>query len=269
MAIAQFKAAGVASPGLDANVLLGAAAGLDPSVIPIRLDALIDPAAADRFARMVGRRTRREPVAYITGRRAFLDFELHVAPGVLIPRPESEDVVAAALAAIGRLQPRRAIDVGTGSGAIAIALARATPSLAVIATDISAAALAVARANARALGVGPRVHFVRTALVAAVRTADAVVVANLPYIPAGAFDGLAPEVSVWEPRIALDGGVDGLSVIRALLGGLRAARPAACVLEIGADQAHAVDDAARNAGFRTRQVLPDGAGLPRVAVLLP
>ena len=161
---------------------------------------------------MVRRRLRREPVAYILGRKGFRSIELAVDRRVLIPRPETELLVELAL----ELRPRRVLDMGTGSGAIALAIADELPSCEVIATDTSAAALDVARANAERLGLADRVEFVEAMLPPDAGGLD-LIVANLPYVAESEWGGLEPEVTQWEPREALLAGPDGLDVIRAAI----------------------------------------------------
>jgi release factor glutamine methyltransferase len=249
---------------LDANVLLGASLGIDPARVPLLDDVPVPPAAARRFQRMLARRLRREPVAYITGEKDFAGLRFEVSRAVLVPRPETELLVECAQRLIGELHPRRLIDVGTGCGAVAIALTHSHPTLRATGTDTSADALAVARRNAYAHGVGSRMNLVRCDTVRGLRVCQALVVANLPYIPSGAIDGLAPEVARWEPRGALDGGPDGLDVIRRLFRRLRLEPPLACLLEIDADQRVAVTALGVNAGLRATGCYLDLAGRPRV-----
>jgi release factor glutamine methyltransferase len=228
-------------------------------------EAEIPPAASRRFGEMVRRRLRREPVAYITGRKGFRHLELAVDPRVLIPRPETELLVELAL----ELRPRRLLDVGTGSGAIALAVASELPECEVVATDTSAAALEVARANAERLGLAGRVELAEGTL------PDSgefdLVLANLPYVSEAEWGSLEPEVTEWEPREALLAGPDGLDAIRALLSmGLNAG----CVaLEIGrgqADvQADVVGEMAAAAGFSEVEVRRDLAGIDRLVVGRP
>ncbi len=185
------------------------------------------------------RRSGREPVSAIVGRREFWGLELEVGPGVLTPRPETELLVEETL----RLArgPRLLADVGTGSGCVAIALAAELPGARIIATDISAAALAAARRNAAAHGVDARIAWVRTSCLDGVSAAPDVIVANPPYVADDDIAGLPPEVRDFEPRLALAGGPDGLDVIRRLLDA--AARQLApgghLVLELGRGQAPA------------------------------
>jgi len=212
------------------------------------------------------------PLAYLTGEREFWSLRLAVDDRVLIPRPETEALVEEAL----RLLPPapRVADIGTGSGAIAVAVATERPDAAVWATDLSAGALEVARANARAHGVEGRVRFAQgdlaEPLAALAGTLDAVL-ANLPYVPAAEVDGLAPEVRDHEPRLALDGGGDGLRVVARLLGEAPALlRPGGrLLLEVGAGQAAAVRELAGQGAWAVVGTRRDLAGIERVVVLAP
>lgn len=217
---------------------------------------------------MVRRRLRREPVAYILGRRGFRSIELSVDGRVLVPRPETELLVELAL----ELRPARVLDVGTGSGAVALAIADELPGCKVTATDTSAAALEVARVNAAALGLGARVSFHPGTLP---EGQFDLVVANLPYVAEPEWAGLEPEVTEWEPREALLAGRDGLDAIRGLLAEAaererRSSRSAgtnsfaAMALEVGAGQADAVAALLGGAGFAGIERRRDLAGIERV-----
>jgi release factor glutamine methyltransferase len=220
--------------------------------------AEIPASAARRFGEMVRRRLRREPVAYILGRKGFRQIELEVDSRVLVPRPETELLVELAL----ELAPRRVLDVGTGSGAVALAIADELPGCEVLATDTSDAALKVARANAERLGLADRIEFHATMLPLDPPRLD-LVVANLPYVAETEWGGLEPEVTEWEPREALLGGPDGLDAIRAAIPVAAAAAPV-LALEVGAGQAPAVGELLFEAGFATVETRPDLAGIPRV-----
>jgi release factor glutamine methyltransferase len=264
-------AAGVAEPRFDAELLLGEAMGCDRAQLGANPQAEIPPSAARRFGEMVRRRLRREPVAYILGRRGFRDLELAVDARVLIPRPETELLVELAL----DLRPTRVLDIGTGSGAIALAIASELPECEVIATDTSAAALEVARANAERLELGARVEFIEGTL--PTEGEFELVVANLPYVSEAEWARLEPEVTEWEPREALLAGPDGLDAFRALLSErvrflLRTAPQGAnatsgrVALEVGAGQAEAVGGMLYDAGFGSIEARKDLAGIERVVV---
>lgn len=251
-------AAGVDSPRLDAELLLAEATGWERARLAAEPEAGVPAAAARRFGEMVRRRLRREPVAYILGRKGFRQIELAVDRRVLVPRPETELLVELAL----ELRPRRVLDMGTGSGAVALAIADELPGCELLATDTSDAALEVARANAASLGLAERVEFHATMLPPAPPRLD-LVVANLPYVAEADWGGLEPEVTEWEPREALLGGPDGLDVIRAAVAVAATVAPS-LALEVGAGQASAVSELLFAAGFATVETRPDLAGIPRV-----
>ncbi len=281
-AVDAFAAVGVDDPRLDAEVLLAEASGRSRAALVAGPAAELEPAAARRFGELVRRRLRREPVAYIVGRRGFRNIELAVDPRVLVPRPETELLVEVAL----ERQPARVLDVGTGSGAIALAVADELPACAVTATDTSAAALEVARANAARLGLADRVRFLAGSLPEEAAATDPgdrgaepasdLILANLPYVPESDWPTLQPEVREWEPREALLAGPDGLDAIRALLislGGRSSRRiadgnttAAAVALEVGEGQAPAVAALVREAGFGSVEVRRDLAGIERVVI---
>lgn len=225
--------------------------------------------AARCFAEMVRRRLRREPVAYIVGRKGFRHIELEVDRRVLVPRPETELLVELAV----ELSPRRVLDMGTGSGAVALAIADELPGCEVFATDTSSAALQVARANAERLGLADRVEF-HEAMLPAVATEESdaagpgatrldLIVANLPYVAEADWGSLEPEVTEWEPREALLAGEDGLDVIRAAIPVAASTAPV-LALEVGAGQAPAVGELLFEAGFAKVESRSDLAGIPRM-----
>ncbi len=253
-----FAAAGIEDPRLDAEVLLAAALGTDRAALAIDPDAAVDPAAARSFAATVRRRLRREPVAYVLGRKGFRRLELGVDRRVLVPRPETELLVELAL----ERQPRSLLDVGTGSGAIAMAVADELPECEVVATDTSAAALAVAGTNAARLGLDDRVELLAGTIPAG-REFD-LLLANLPYVAEAEWPGLEPEVTEWEPREALLAGPDGLDAYRTLFAG---PIPADCVaVEVGRGQAPAVTEMLSDAGLGRTEARTDLAGIERVVV---
>jgi release factor glutamine methyltransferase len=256
------SAAGVDTPRLDAEVLLAEATGRDRATLAAEPEAPVDPEAARRFGEMIRRRLRREPVAYILGRKAFRQVELAVDPRVLIPRPETELLVEIAL----ELGPRSALDVGTGSGAIALALADELPECEVVATDTSEDALDLARANAERLGLADRIDFERGTLPAG-RRLD-LVLANLPYVSEAEFEALEPEIARHEPRRALVAGPDGLEAIALVAAAAPAAltERGALALEVGAGQAGSVAELFVDLGFGQVEGRQDLAGIPRVVL---
>jgi release factor glutamine methyltransferase len=226
----------------------------------------IDQIAA--YAKLIALRASGMPIAYILGRRTFFDRELVVNPHVLIPRPETELIVECALAWIQAHDRQsdptlRIVDVGTGSGAIAVALASRLPSARILATDISVAALQVAQLNGRDL---PNVRYMQCDLLSGIGGQFDVICANLPYIATAELNVL--EVAKFEPAIALDGGSDGLALIRRLLeqAPSHMARPGLLLLEIGADQGESARAAAQAAFGQTAQISlrKDLSGLDRV-----
>jgi release factor glutamine methyltransferase len=256
-AVIALGAAGVDTPRLDAEVLLAHALGIDRLELLVDGRATVQGPAVRVFQDAVRRRSvGREPVAYITGVKGFRHLDLHVDRRVLIPRPETETLVEAAL---GLARSARVVDVGTGSGAVALALKDERPDLAVTATDSSEDALAVARANAARLGLD--VRFVHADLLEGVGEFDAVV-SNPPYVEDGA--QLAPEIARHEPAQALYAGLDGLVVVRRLVAQAAQQGAAFLALEVGDGQAPAVEDLVREAGFARTERRADLAGTDRV-----
>jgi release factor glutamine methyltransferase len=266
-AIDALRAAGVDEPRLDAELLLGEAMGCERSALIADGGAEVPAAAGRRFGEMVRRRLRREPVAYILGRKGFRNIELTVDRRVLVPRPETELLVELAL----ELQPASVLDVGTGSGAIALAVADELPACAVTATDTSPGALEVARANADRLGLADRVRFLEGTLPEA-ESFD-LVLANLPYVAERDWPTLQPEVARWEPHEALLAGPDGLEAYRTLIpecaGHLHRyaeQKAGALAVEVGEGQAEAVAALVGQAGFEGIETRQDLAGTERVVV---
>ena len=252
----RLRAAGCETPRLDAELLLAEVLACDRGQLVVDGHAALPDEAVRRFDAMVERRAAREPVAYILGRKDFRRISLMVDRRVLIPRPETELLVDVGCSlTLGA----RVVDVGTGSGAVALALKDERPDLVLAGTDDSAEALSVARANASRLGLD--VRFAYADLLDG-RAYDAVL-GNLPYVASSA-TGLAPEITNYEPPVALYGGVDGLDLVRRLLAQLDGVAVAA--LEVAFDQAEAVSSLAAEAGFKSVQRLRDLAGYERVVV---
>jgi release factor glutamine methyltransferase len=256
-ATARLAVAGVDTPRLDAELLLGAVLDVDRGRLVIESGHTLAVESADRFDVLLGRREAREPVAYILGRRAFRRLSLAVDRRVLIPRPETELLVEVGL----ELEHGASVlDVGTGSGAVALALKDERPDLHVGGADVSPDAVDVARANARQLGLD--VTFVVADLMGGV-SVDAVL-ANLPYVPEGI--ELAPEIARYEPAKALFAGRDGLDVIRRAVAAVAGPTVGLLALEIGPEQADDVSALLWDAGFASVGVRKDLAGLDRVVV---
>jgi release factor glutamine methyltransferase len=209
-------AAGCETPRLDAELLIADALGADRSVLHVSPDRAITGAQARVISEFVRRRVAREPVAYILGRRGFRRIELSVDSRVLIPRPETELLVEVALELPSG---SRVHDVGTGSGAVALALLDERPDLVVTASDASPAAVDVARANAARLGLPLEVSVGFGLPPGSEGAGFDLLLANLPYVREDEWDGLAPEIRLFEPRSALVSGADGLDAIRSLVAG--------------------------------------------------
>ena len=245
---AGHQLAETSEPILAARMLLAHVLGATLTDLAVHPERTLAPGARSHYTHLVARRAQHEPVAYLVGRRGFLDFELAVTPDVLIPRPETELLVEHALRALSRWTRPRVVDVGTGSGAIAIAVARVTDAT-VYAVERSAPALAVARANAQRCGVADRITFLHGDLLAPLPVPADVVIANLPYVAESEYAALPLEIRLYEPPSALVAGADGLQAIRALLsmapGSI--AEGALILLEIGATQGAAVIALARRA----------------------
>ncbi|MBI4200415.1 MAG: peptide chain release factor N(5)-glutamine methyltransferase [Chloroflexi bacterium] len=261
--------AGIEEASLEGELLLARSLATDRAGLYC---SLLDPypaGAGEVLEALLSRRLRREPLAYLLGEREFYGLRFLVGPGVFVPRPETELLVEQAiLLAQGHCLRggARIADVGTGSGAIAISIAVHLPGVRVFATDISPDALRSAEANAQAQGVAERVRLLQGDLLAPLPEPVDLVVANLPYVKSGALASLAPEVGQYEPLAALDGGLDGLDLMRRLLGQApRYLRPgAAMLLELDPDQMDAASSASLSEfpGARLER-LTDLAGLER------
>jgi release factor glutamine methyltransferase len=259
-------AAGVDSPVNDARLLLEAGASVT------RLEIVTDPRralTAEQVAAvqtLVDRRVAREPVSHIVGKRAFWTLDLNVTPGVLTPRPETEFLVEAALATFPKTSPARLLDLGVGSGAVLLAVLAERELASGIGIDISADALAIARGNANMLKLDNRAEFHLGDWSMTFPEQFDVVLANPPYIPSAEIDSLPPEVSRHEPRIALDGGPDGLDAYRAIVARLNDwVKPGGVfAFEIGAGQVADVEALVTAAGHTLLPLRRDLAGIPRV-----
>jgi release factor glutamine methyltransferase len=256
--------AGIETARLDAEVLLAHACGVSRAMVMAGLS--IDADIAANFRRMVGRRAAREPVAYILGSREFFSLDFEVTPAVLIPRPETETLVAAALKFLAPRRAPRVLDIGTGSGAIAIALAANAPGAKIIATDISKEALEVAHRNAIRHRCQDRIEFRAADLFPNDDSRFDLIVSNPPYVAAADLETLAPEIRLHEPRLALVFGADGLDLSRriATISRTRLNSDGAVMVEIGAGQATAVEALFRRAGFSNIDAVRDLARLERV-----
>lgn len=270
----RLAAAGVETPRLDAECLLASLVDADRLSLYRHLTDPLPPDLQDRYRALIARRETRIPVAYLTEGKEFWSLPLRVTAAVMIPRPETEILVEAALARLRRMgPPLRIADVGTGSGAIAIALTRALPGVHCYATDVSWAACEVAQENARAHGVAPQITVVQGDLLQplaerGLRGRLDLLISNPPYIATPLLDTLAPEVR-HEPRLALDGGPDGLAVHRRIIAGAPdLLRPEGyLILEIDPGQAGAVSRFLLDrGGFVEVAVIPDLAGRDRAVI---
>lgn len=254
------------NPRLDAELLLGHVLRIDRSALRARPERVLGAQERSEFRRLLERRKRREPVAYLLGSAGFMDFELEVNPAVLIPRPETELLVELAFATLAAQQgkPLRIADLGTGSGAIAIALARHDPTWSVLGIEVSEEALAVAHRNAAALA-GGNLRFRRGSWCDGLPPESFdLIVANPPYIAPGD-PALHPDCA-WEPSIALFAGAEGLKAIREIATqARRCLKPGGrLLLEHGFDQRGQVTELLAAAGYRDIEGFKDHAGHDRL-----
>ncbi len=254
-AVARLTAAGVPTPRVDAEWLLADALGAGRAELQAAMSRVLAGATAERYEAAIRRRVARVPLQHIVGSQAFRGITVGVGPDVLVPRPETELLVSWALELLSPPDGRSplVLDVGTGSGCIAAALASERPDLRVVALDVSPAACVVARANVAALGLGDRVTVVVSDLFSALPPTRAdLVVSNPPYLATDQLATLAPEITDHEPRIATDGGPDGLAVTARIV---REApswlRPGAALLleTAGGDQVQRIMRAMADAGL--------------------
>ena len=266
----RFRAAGLDTPELDARLLAQSAFGLDAMglVRKERVDAdENDLKLLDQYAQ---RRLASEPVSRIIGRREFWGLNFEIGPSTLDPRPETEMLVAEAIAFLGDRSGTRFVDLGTGSGAIAVSILSGAPKTRGFATDISQEALDIAARNAERHGVAGRLQLKQGAWWSAVDYTEMfdLIISNPPYIATDGISSLQPEVRIFDPKLALDGGWDGLEAYRALASQVaRRLKPGGLMLlEIGANQGEILPKMLARAGFNRTDVLKDLAGLDRVVV---
>lgn len=263
---------GVDSPRLCGELLLSHVLGCSRLELYLRFEQPLSPEELADFKKLILRRKGREPVDYILGNREFYGLEFSVGPGVLVPRPETEHLVEEALARLEGLEAPRILDLCTGSGAVALTLAHERPDAEVTGCDISPEALTWARRNAHNLGLQERVRWLMGDLwepVAAGSGFFDVITANPPYVTTAEMAGLSPEVGRFEPRLALEGGEDGLDIVRSIIAGAGAhLRPLGWLLvELGAGQAAQAQRLAQACGaFAEVSLIKDLAGIERVLV---
>ncbi len=263
---ARLAAAGIEAPRREARMLLHHALGLARRAM-LDQSAMVEPG---RFDALLDRRAAREPMAFILGSQGFWTLDLAVSPAALIPRADTETLISAALSAFpGRRRVHRILDLGTGTGALLLAALTEFTGAWGIGVDISASAAALAARNARDNGLAGRAMLLCGIWDAAIAGTFELVLSNPPYIPSGQIAGLMPEVAVHEPRLALDGGPDGLDAYRAIIKALpRLLAPGgAAILELGHDQAAAVTALAVAGGFARPALREDLGGIARAMVL--
>jgi release factor glutamine methyltransferase len=269
----EFRRVGVDSPGLDARLIVRHALGLDQAGLAAQARRMLTIEERTVIAALAARRVAREPVARILGGKEFWSLWFKVNAETLLPRPESEIVVEAALAAIDterrKSQNLRVADLGTGSGALLLALLSELPNAHGVGTDINLTALDCARDNAAALGMSPRSAFVGCDYGTALQGRFDVVVSNPPYVAHGEIAALQPEVRDFDPRRALDGGLDGLEAYRAIAAdALRLlAADARLVVELGRGQLDSVTAIFGKAGLAPAAVRYDLSGVARALVV--
>ena len=276
---ARFQAAGIAQARWDAELLV--AHGLKESRLMLYAhpERGVDEESEAALLSLVGRRASREPLQHLIGLQEFWGLAFNVGRDVFIPRPETELLIEAALASqeiwLKQASPIVA-DIGTGSGCLAVALAKELPQAQIYATDLSSEALVTAEENAKAHGVSRRIRFLAGDLYEPLKRQGLagqidLIVSNPPYIPRASLAQLQPEVRDYEPRMALDGGLDGLSVYRRLLAEAPAllAPRGVMILELGHGQADEVRALATRSRFMIHRTVRDGTGIPRVLTLLP
>lgn len=262
----RLRQAGIENPRGEARLLLETVSGLSREWLIADADQPIAPEQARTFRLMLRRRMNREPMAYIRGEREFFSLSFKVTPGVLIPRPDSECLIEAAL---GRFPdagaPLSVLDLGTGSGCLLLSFLSERPHAQGLGVDVSEDALGVARENAGRLGLASRARFLRSDWFSAVKGSFDLVLANPPYIAEGEMAGLAPDVAGFEPGLALCGGQDGLAAYREILLTLRyhLSETGLAVIEIGAGQADAVNRIAASFGLLSAGMAHDLSGRPR------
>jgi release factor glutamine methyltransferase len=258
--------AGIENPRLESRLLLSHALGWSAEAVIRDLTTAVPPSD---FATLIARRAAREPLAYILGWREFWSLRFRVSPATLIPRPDSETVVEAALALCpDRQAPIRVLDLGTGTGCLLLALLHEQTNAFGVGIDLTEASVQLAAGNARDLDLAERSAFICGDWAGSIDTGFDLVLSNPPYIATAELGGLMPDVAWHEPKTALDGGKCGLSAYRAIISALPRllTKSGAAVLELGAGQFDEVARIAQEAGFRI-EARRDLAGLTRAIIL--
>jgi release factor glutamine methyltransferase len=268
----SFALAGIESGMTDARALIGAALRLSRAQLLAQSDRLLEPREIAAIDALAARRMKREPVSRILGRKEFWSLMLDVTPDVLVPRPDTETLIEAALDYVVRgglrLEPLRILDIGTGTGALMLALLQELPNARGVATDVSVAALHVARGNAERLKLASRCSFVACNLADGVQGRFDLIVSNPPYIARGAIASLDPEVRDFDPRLALDGGADGLDAYRAIAASVAPllAPGGRLIMELGVGQAPPVTALFEAAKFIVLSIRNDLGGIARALI---
>jgi release factor glutamine methyltransferase len=271
----SLREAGMETPELDARLLLCHAAGLSHEAYIARSGDTLRPEAAARLEQALARRLTHEPVSRILGTREFYGRAFSLGPETLDPRADTETLIEAALADIeargGRDEPLKLLDLGTGTGCILLTLLAELPQARGLGTDLSQAALALAAANAVRLGLFPRASFIAADWLDFIDGTFDLIVSNPPYLASGEIEGLAAGVSAYDPRLALDGGLDGLDAYRRVAAGARArlAENGRLMVEIGAGQVEAVREIFADSGLEILRLCHDLGDRPRVIVAGP
>uniref|UniRef100_Q07VB2 Release factor glutamine methyltransferase n=1 Tax=Rhodopseudomonas palustris (strain BisA53) TaxID=316055 RepID=Q07VB2_RHOP5 len=268
---AQLRAQNIETPDLDARLLVGEVAGLDLTQLVLAAERVLTPEQAIRLEDFARRRIAGEPVARILGHQEFWGLTLQLSPDTLVPRPDTETMVEAALDLARDWTDRAALriaDLGTGTGAILLALLSEWPNARGVATDLSCEALRTARGNADRLGLGARTRFVACDYAAALKGPFDLIVSNPPYIPAAEIATLAVEVSDHDPRRALDGGDDGLDAYRAIAPQAAAllSPGGALIVEVGQGQSEPVAGLMAASGLTLDAPRPDLGGIFRAVI---
>ena len=265
-----FKLAGIEDALVDARLLIGHGLHLDRTRLVTQSDRILEAREISVISALAARRLKHEPVSRIRGQKEFWGLSLQITPDVLDPRPETETVVEAALDFVVRgglrMEKLRILDIGTGSGALLLALLRELQNATGTGTDVSGGALDIARANAAQCGLDSRCNFVLCDIASGVQGPFDLVVSNPPYIAHDEIPALAPEVRDYDPKVALDGGDDGLAGYRAIAVEARRllASGGRLFVELGAGQETAVHSLFTNAGLTVGAARNDLAGIPRV-----
>jgi release factor glutamine methyltransferase len=265
-----FSSKGIDSPHKEARTIMAHVLACKPIDVVARSEDEPTDAERSRFKSLIQKRAEGCPTAYLTGQRDFYLLSFEVSPAVLIPRPDTEMLILAAADALKPLNQPRILDLGTGSGCIAVSLAHQWKTAHITAVDVSPEALAIARRNATTHGVAERVTFLQGDLFAPL-VAEAkyeMIISNPPYIAPTEIETLAPEVRDHEPRLALDGGPDGLDFYRRIAHNSEQhlAPDGTVLVEIGYNQGNTVPELFRAAGFTQVKLQKDLSQRPRVVL---